>query len=85
MDFLYHFYKEVQRVNPTRKVWFIEDNASAYTKAANVCSNIVKEKGIRKVNWPANSPDLHPIEDIGIKKKSFLVLSRKNYEAKEKR
>ena len=31
-----------------------------------------KIHGIRKVDWPANSPDLHPIEDIWGPEKSDL-------------
>ena len=33
---------------------------------------MIKEKGIKKVDWPANSPDLHPIEDIWDREKEML-------------
>lgn len=72
IDLLYPFYKEVQKANPTREVWLIEDNASAHQKAAKMCANMIKEKGIKKVDWPANSPDLHPIEDIWDQEKEML-------------
>ena len=47
-----------------RKVWLIEDNASSHIKAAKIYADIIKEKRIKKVEWPANSPDLHLIENI---------------------
>ena len=35
---LYPYYKEVQRVNSTRKIWLVEDNAGAHSKAARYCT-----------------------------------------------
>ena len=64
IDLLYLFYKEVQRANLTYKIWLIKDNALVHQKAAKICINIIKEKGIKKVNWLANFLNLHPIEDI---------------------
>lgn len=62
----------MQRANPAREVWLIENHALAHQKAAKICANIIKEKGIKKVDWPANSPDLHPIEDIWDWEKELL-------------
>lgn len=50
----------------------IEDNASAHKKAAKMCADIIKDKGIKKVEWPANSLDLHSIEDIWDQEKELL-------------
>ena len=29
-----------------------------------MCADIIKERKIKKMEWPANSPDLHPIENV---------------------
>lgn len=73
-DLLYLFYEEVQRVNPACEVWLIQNNVLAHQKAAKIYANIIKEKGIKKVDWLANYPDLHPIEDIWDLEKELLSL-----------
>lgn len=35
-------------------------------------ADIIKDKGIKKVEWPANSLDLHSIEDIWDQEKELL-------------
>ena len=45
---------------------------------------MIKEKGIKKLDWPANSPDLHPIEDIWDREKEILSLKWKKLRGTEK-
>lgn len=73
LDLLYPFYEKVRDKHPDREVWLIEDNASSHTKAAKMCADIIKEKRIKKVEWPANSPDLHPIENVWDCEKDLLA------------
>ena len=54
----------MQRANPICKVELIENNVLAYQKPTKMSANMIKEKGIKKVNWLANSPDLYLIENI---------------------
>ena len=61
---LYPYYEAVQRANPGRKIWLVEDNAGNHTKASRACEEERGRRGINKCNWPANSPDLHPIENV---------------------
>ena len=42
------------------------------SKAAQVCKKDRKEREIRKVDWPANSPDLHPIKEVWFYKDAAL-------------
>ena len=72
IDFLYLFYEEVQKANPTYKIWLIKDNASAHQKVAKINANIIQKKGIKKIDWLTNSPDLHFIEDIWDWEKEML-------------
>ena len=44
-------------------MWLIEENAPLQSKAAEVCKRDREERGIKNVDWPASSPDLHPIEE----------------------
>lgn len=37
-----------------------------------MCADIIRNNGIKRVKWPANSPDLHPIEDIWDQEKELL-------------
>ena len=64
LPLLYPFVEQVQRRNPNKPVWLIEDNAPAYTKAAKMLEEERSARGIQKVDWPANSPDLHFIESL---------------------
>lgn len=38
---------------------------------------MIKQKGIKKVDWPANFSDLHPIEDIWDQEKEMLSSKQK--------
>ena len=64
LPYLYDFYEKVQKRNPGKKVWLIEDNAGPHKKASRLMEEVRKRRGILTVDWPANSPFLHPIEDI---------------------
>lgn len=48
---------------PEPCVWLMEDNTPLHSKAAQVCKDR-EERGIRKVDWPVNSPDLRRVEEI---------------------
>lgn len=45
-------------------MWLIEDNSSIHSKAAADQEEERIKRGINKVNWPANSPDLNMIKTI---------------------
>ena len=86
---LYPSYLQVQAANPNKAAWLVEDNASSYKKAAKQLEEYRKIHGIKKVDWPANSPDLHPIEDIWGPEKSdlsprWIEVSRRWEKRKEK-
>ena len=72
IDLLYLFYEEVQRPNPICKVQLIENSVSAHQKAAKMGTNIIKEKSIKKIDWPANFSDLYLIEDTQDQEKKML-------------
>lgn len=42
----------------------IEDNAPAHTRATRRCEEERLLCGIKKCEWPPNSPDLYAIEDL---------------------
>ena len=50
--------------NPGKNVWVIKDNAPAHVKAARLCQEEREQRGIKKVDWTPNSPDLHWIESL---------------------
>lgn len=62
LPLLYPFYEKVKQENPDVNVWLIEDNAPSHTLAAKQCQEDRERRGIKKVDWPPNSPDLHAIE-----------------------
>ena len=45
---------------------------------------MIKEKGIKKLDWLANSPDLHSIEDIWDREKEILSPKWKELRGTEK-
>ncbi len=49
---------------PRKNVWVIEDKAPAHVKAAKLCQDERERRGIMKVEWTPNSPDLHWIESL---------------------
>ena len=64
LPLLYPFVEQVMQRNPNRPVWLIEDNAPAHTKAAKMLEEERNTRGIQKIDWPANSPDLHFIKSL---------------------
>lgn len=60
---LWLYYKAVCSKNPDREVWLIEDNAPPHVKANRLFADEKRRQGIRTIDWPPNSPDLHPIEN----------------------
>ena len=63
----------------------IKNNALAHQKAAKIGVNIIEDKSIKKVDWPVNSPDLHPIKDFWNWKKEMLSPKWKELKGTKKR
>ena len=76
---LYSYYKEVQRINSTQKIWLMKDNAESHSKAARYCTEYQKKHSIFKCKWPSNSSDLHSIENVWRYEKDSL----KEYDLEE--
>lgn len=47
---------------PEEPIWFQQDNAPCHTSA--VSRMWLEENGITVLDWPAQSPDLNPIENL---------------------
>ncbi len=56
-----------------KSLWLIEDNARSHIKIAKLCPKEKESKNILKVDWPANSSYLHPIENVWDYKNSQLA------------
>jgi hypothetical protein len=50
-------------LNPDAEIWLIEDNARIHSNAKHRNRFYIEENSIKYVPYPANSPDLHPIEN----------------------
>ena len=61
---LYDFVQTTQQRHSDCQVYLIEDNAGAHRKAARLLEQQRAKRGIVKVDWVPNSPDLHPIENV---------------------
>jgi hypothetical protein len=60
---LWPYYQAICDANRGREVWLIEDNAPPHVKANRLFAEEKERRGIRTIDWPSNSPDLHPIEN----------------------
>lgn len=77
LPLLYPFYEQIKAANPNKEIWLIEDNAPSHKKATRICEKERNTRGILKVDWPGNSPDLHPVEDVWDYEKDLLAPKRK--------
>lgn len=75
MDFVYYafklyekqlfpYYKDLQRLNPSKTVLITEDNVGVHHKARRLLAFAIKQRDIRFLNLLANLKDLHPIEQL---------------------
>jgi hypothetical protein len=63
-DLLIPYYKEVQKAFPNKRVVISEDSATPHVRARKLYAPELEEAGVEFIDWPANSPDLHPVEDL---------------------
>lgn len=59
---LYPYYCNIRRANPDKEVYLIEDNVRLHHGARRKLSSLHTELGVKFVDRPTRSPDLHPIE-----------------------
>ena len=52
----------IQRPEGTQKLIFQQDNAPPHS--ANRTKQFLAENGVKVLDWPANSPDFNPIEEV---------------------
>ena len=62
LPILYLFAEEVQKANPNRQVYIVEDNASCHVGARRMTEGYRVERGLEVAPHPPNSPDLNEIE-----------------------
>ncbi len=64
LDTLHIYVQDVMRMNPDEKVYLVEDNANSHRKAGKFVQAEREALEIVKVDWPSQSPDLNPIEQV---------------------
>jgi hypothetical protein len=69
---LFPYYEEVRAQHPEKNIWIAEDNVGLHHKARRILAPMIKAKGIKFLDTPANSPDLNPIETLHSDQKSIL-------------
>jgi hypothetical protein len=57
-----HAVPTFRRLFPGGDGWFQHDNATPHK--SNVAKTFLTESGMRVLDWPAQSPDLNPIENL---------------------
>uniref|UniRef100_A0A4W6EFN8 Tc1-like transposase DDE domain-containing protein n=1 Tax=Lates calcarifer TaxID=8187 RepID=A0A4W6EFN8_LATCA len=62
----------IERAFGDDEIIFQNDNASCHR--AKTVNTFLEKRHIRSMSWPTNSPDLNPIENLGVLKCSFVVV-----------
>ena len=73
MKLLFPYYKQIQALNPRKRVFITEDNVPLHHKARRLLASRIKADNIRFLAHPANSPDLHPIEHLHRTQKRLMA------------
>lgn len=75
---LFKYYMDLQRLNPGKDVYIVEDNVGVHHKARRLLADQIHEHNIRFLDTAANSPDLQPIESLHKDQKKELDKLRIN-------
>jgi hypothetical protein len=73
---LFPFLRQLRKDYPNRRIFVSEDNVGVHHKARKMRARQIKElekEQIFFLDWPMNSPDLHPIETLHNEEKSILT------------
>ena len=70
---LFPYYLEIQALNPRKTVYITEDNVGVHRRARKLLAPYIEAKGVKFLDHPKNSPDLHPIEQLHKDQKRLLA------------